>query len=134
MEIEVKYAGGRRLETEIRGHKIAFDVAEEHGGANSAPEPPETFTAAVAACIGMYALGFLSRKELKTEGFRIEATAEMAEDPKRLSVMNFKIHLPQSVPSKRKKQFRTTVEKCPLTGTLSVLPQMNIEIIEPENS
>ncbi|TET36369.1 MAG: OsmC family peroxiredoxin [Planctomycetota bacterium] len=134
MKLELKYRGGRRIVTEVRGLEIAFDNREKYGGTNTAAEPPDVFAAAVGACMGMYALGFLDRQKLSTDGFRIEVDFEMGENPKRIASMKFRFHLPQAIPSKRRKQFITTVKKCPLTGTLEVLPEMSVELVEPEGA
>jgi len=133
MKLELKYTGGRRIETEVRGLEIAFDNREKFGGTNTAAEPPEVFAASVAACMGMYALGILERQKLSTDGLRIEVDYEMGENPKRIASMKFTFYLPQAIPGKRRKQFIATVNKCPLTGTLEVLPEMTVELVEPES-
>jgi ribosomal protein S12 methylthiotransferase accessory factor len=134
MKLELKYKGGRRIVTEVRGLEIAFDNREKYGGTNTAAEPPDVFAASVGACMGMYALGLLDRLNLPTEGFRIEVDFEMGRGPTRIASMNFKFYLPQALPSERREQFIATVMKCPLTGTLEVLPEMNLELVEPEGA
>ena len=128
MDITMKLAGKRRFETEIRGLKIAFDTREANKGDNTAPEPPETFAAAVAACVGIYAAGYMDKMKLPAEGLHVEAHAEMVEDPRRVGVMKMTVHMPAALSPKQRDELLNTVKRCPLFNTLVMPPEISVEI------
>jgi ribosomal protein S12 methylthiotransferase accessory factor len=56
--MRVSFPGRKQVAVQVGTHLVRTDQSVEHGGAGSAPEPFDLFLASIAACAGIYVLGF----------------------------------------------------------------------------
>jgi putative redox protein len=61
LEVTAHWRGGYRADVEARGHTVAVDEPEEHGGRDDGLMPTELFVAALASCFCL-AIGHVARK------------------------------------------------------------------------
>lgn len=77
-----------RFETEINGHKLILDAAEDNGGTNQGPRPKALMLAALAGCTGMDVISILKKMRVDVTDFSIEIEANQTEEhPKHYDAM-----------------------------------------------
>ena len=65
--------------TEINGHNITVDAAEEFGGANQGPRPKPLILAALAGCTGMDVASILQKMKVAFDSFQIHVDANLTD-------------------------------------------------------
>jgi len=86
--LETNWAEGMRFETEINGHKLILDAAEDNGGTNQGPRPKALMLAALAGCTGMDVISILKKMRVDVTDFSIEIEANHTEEhPKHYDAM-----------------------------------------------
>ncbi|MDR2815381.1 MAG: OsmC family protein [Proteiniphilum sp.] len=68
------------FDTEIDGHTITIDLAEEAGGNNAGPRPKKLLLAAAAGCTGLDVAEIIRKKRIRLKSFDIRMEAEMTEE------------------------------------------------------
>ena len=77
--IEVTFDGGKVITAHINGHSIRTDQPLDNGGGNTAPAPFELFLASIGTCAGIYVKSFCDRRQIPTDGIKINQTMEFDE-------------------------------------------------------
>jgi ribosomal protein S12 methylthiotransferase accessory factor len=100
--VDVRLAGGKKVDAEINGMVIHTDQAVENGGEGTAPEPFHLFVASIATCAAVYAFEFCQSREITVEGMGLTLSYEWNE--KKHACERFDIHLklPPGFPDKYK--------------------------------
>ncbi len=75
-----KWTGGMAFESEIKGHKINIDAAENVGGSNSAPPPKILLLSSLTGCTGMDVVSLLAKMRVPFEKYWMEAEAQLSEE------------------------------------------------------
>lgn len=77
------------FDTELDGHTLTIDLAEEAGGNNAGPRPKKLVLAAATGCTGLDVVEILKKMRIDIKGFNIEIEAELtSEYPITYSSMN----------------------------------------------
>lgn len=100
MEITVDLTGGRRVEAEVRGRRVATDQPKESGGEGSAPAPFDLFLASIATCAGYYVLDFCRARNIPTEGIRLVMRLERNAEKRMIGRVSIEIQLPAGFPER----------------------------------
>lgn len=53
LKVDATFETRKRTRARVRGHTVTIDAAVEHGGKDSAANPPETMLAALAGCLNI---------------------------------------------------------------------------------
>ncbi len=86
--IKAQWLNGLSFETEVDGHKIYMDTAEEHGGKNLGPRPKPMMMVALAGCTGMDVVAILKKMRENVEELSVEVQGDITEEhPKRFEGM-----------------------------------------------
>jgi ribosomal protein S12 methylthiotransferase accessory factor len=106
------FPGGLKVRADLGQLEVLTDQPVRLGGEGSAPAPFDLFLASIGTCAGIYALQFLRRRKLPTEGVRLILATE--EDAKRgmLSKITIRIVLPDGFPEKYRDPLARAVELC----------------------
>lgn len=78
--IDLHWAGKMAFETEVAGHKIRVDAAEESGGENSGVRPKPLMLVALAGCTGMDVVSILEKMHVKIDDLNIIVEGDMEEE------------------------------------------------------
>lgn len=77
------WKGKHRFETELDGHTLVIDTAEENGGDNAGPRPKKLLLVAGANCSGMDIADLLRKMRINVSNLQIHVTGNARdEDPK----------------------------------------------------
>lgn len=125
--VTARYAGGDRLQIDVRGHALFTDQPAGDGGGDTAPTPTELFIAGLAGCVGFYAERFLRRGRLSAEGLAVTCTYRWAENPHRVGEIEVDVQAP-GLPPERREAFARVVEHCTVHSTLQRPPAVTLRI------
>ncbi|MDH3215243.1 MAG: OsmC family protein [Candidatus Krumholzibacteria bacterium] len=124
MEIEVKYAGGRKVEASVKGYHIVTDQPMKSGGEGSAPAPFDLFLASIATCAGYYVFDFCLQRKIPVDGVRLLMHTEKDKATKMLTRISIQIQLPKNFPDKYEKAVVRAVDLCAVKKHLIEPPAM----------
>ncbi|MBT3302025.1 MAG: OsmC family protein [Bacteroidetes bacterium] len=77
--ITMKHEEGMSFSTDINGHKLVIDSAEEFGGTDKGPRPKPLILAALAGCTGMDVASMLKKMKVEYDSFQIHVDANMTD-------------------------------------------------------
>ena len=78
--VNTAWAGKMKFDTEVNGHHIILDAAEDVGGENAGPRPKALMLSALAGCTGMDVISILKKMKLEPEYFNIKIEADLTEE------------------------------------------------------
>lgn len=78
--VDVHWAGKMAFETEVAGHKIRVDAAEDNGGENSGARPKPLMLVALAGCTGMDVVSLLAKMRVDIDDLNIIVEGDLEEE------------------------------------------------------
>jgi putative redox protein len=79
-ESTIIWKGGMTFETEMDGHKLLLDAAEEVGGQNKGMRPKKLMLTALAGCTGMDVISILKKMKLEPDFFNVKVEGTLTEE------------------------------------------------------
>ncbi len=122
MPVEVIQEEKYRFAATVRQHRVIIDQSIEGGGTDQGMDPVELFVSAMAGCVAYYAVHYMVRHGIATEGFRVTADWEMQEKPYRVGRVAIRLDLPPGFPQGSRKQLLAVCRGCTIHHTLSHPP------------
>lgn len=110
--LQVHFPGGLAVEASYRGFSIRTDQPEKYGGGGSGPPPFDLFLASIATCAGFYALQFLRKRDLPTDGLALSLEPITAEAGGRIGELKMTVDLPPDFPEKYRKPLARSIDQC----------------------
>ncbi len=112
MDINVTFPGGKRVDAHVNGFTIHTDQSPQAGGDGSAPEPFTVFLASLAACAGVYVVGFCQARGIPTDGIRVVQHHERDETTHKLAKVSIEILVPPEFPEKYHAAIQRAADTC----------------------
>jgi uncharacterized OsmC-like protein len=130
MPVEVIQEEKYRFAATVRQHKVVIDQSIRGGGTDEGMDPVELFVTAMASCVAYYAVHYMTRHAIATEGSRVTADWEMQDKPYRVGSVAIQIHLPPGFPQASHKQLLAVCRGCTIHHTLSHPPSVEYTVQE----
>jgi|WetSurMetagenome_2_1015567.scaffolds.fasta_scaffold195721_2 putative redox protein len=90
-EIILKWNKKMSFSSEIDGHKIVIDAANEFGGENNGPRPKALLLLSLAGCSGMDVVSLMEKMRINYSDFKIIVEGNLNEDhPKKYNSITLK--------------------------------------------
>jgi len=118
LKVTVEHLGGVQFEIKARQHRIACDQPSENGGFDEGMTPPELLLASLGSCAGFYAVQYLKKHQLPTEGTIIRVSAEKAQNPPRMNEFRIEIEVPSAFAYEHREGIEQAVHHCLIHNTL----------------
>jgi putative redox protein len=129
-DMKVSFPGGKKVNVEFSGFTVLTDQSAKNGGEGSAPEPFSYFLASLAACAGVYVLGFCQNRSIPTEGISLTQRVEWDDSRERpLKKISLEISLPESFPDKYRLAVVNSAGRCTVKQVLNHPPEFDIHTI-----
>lgn len=126
METTVRFLEGVRFEAESRGLKVICDQPPENGGQNAGMTPPEFLLAALGACVGYYAVQYLTTRKLSTNGLTVKLEAGKALQPTRMDNFRIVVDAPGLDNPRHRDGILRAVKNCLVHNTMLHAPSMEV--------
>ncbi len=127
--ISINRKEGLQFEIQVREHSFACDLSVEDGGEDKSPSPSEILAGSLGVCIAIMAQRYCDRHGYKDGEVSASLTYELADDPKRIGAITIDLEIPKDVPESRHDAIRRIAEACPIHGTLTHPPEIDMEIM-----
>lgn len=126
-EMRVTFPGGKKVNVKFGGFTVPTDQSPRNGGKGSAPDPFSYFLASLAACAGVYVLGFCQNRSIPLEGISLTQRVERESGGEHLlKKISMEITLPASFPEKYRWAVAKSAERCAVKQVLDRPPEFNI--------
>jgi len=128
-EMEIRFAGGKKVYAEHNGFAIQTDQSAKDGGDNSAPTPSDLFFASLGTCSGLYALRFCEERKIDITNLKIRMELQSNSKTHMVEKIVFKINLPPEFPEKYTSALIKSMNLCYVKKHLEQPPQFEFEMI-----
>ncbi|TRZ72815.1 MAG: osmotically inducible protein OsmC [Bacteroidetes bacterium] len=129
MDMEITFAGGKKVNASFKGHIHKTDQPVTAGGENSAPSPYELFLASIGTCAGIFVKSFCDQRNLPTENIKLIQMLEYNPETRLPSKISIEIKLPADFPEKYKEALVHTAELCSVKRTIANPPVFEIRTV-----
>jgi putative redox protein len=126
MQMIVEFPGGARVDASFGEYIVKTDQPASGGGEGSAPTPFAVFLASIAACAGIYVLGFCKQRGLPTEGIRIVQRDSRNPMTGMVDKIDMEIQVPPSFPEKYYEALVRSADQCAVKKHLENPPKFNV--------
>lgn len=127
-DIEVTFAGGKRVDALVGKYTVHTDQPVEDGGNSEAPGPFELFLASLATCAGYYVLAFCQARGLSTDGIGLRQHVDVDPTTHLVTRIGVTITLPASFPEKYRHGVAKAAESCKVKRTIAVTPTWEVTV------
>ena len=125
-EMEVFFAGGKKVHSSYKGFTVETDQPTEDGGDGTAPEPYDLFLASIGTCAGVYVVYFCHERGIDTSGLKMTVQFEKNEKTHLIEEVWIYIDLPPDFPEKYKSAVVRTAGLCTVKRSLVDPPRFEI--------
>ncbi len=132
MDFVVDFPGGKRVDVSFGAFVVPTDQPAALGGADEAPAPFDLFLASIAACGGIYALGFCQARGLSTAGLRITQRVETDPTTHLPTRVTLEVTPPVGFPEKSLPALLRSVETCKVKKAILAPPSFEVRVANLE--
>ncbi|MCX6245612.1 MAG: OsmC family protein [Bacteroidetes bacterium] len=129
MNMEITFAGGKKVNASYKGHIHKTDQSVNAGGENSAPSPYDLFLASIGTCAGIFVKSFCDQRNLPTDQIKLIQSFEVDPLTKLPSRIGIEIQLPADFPEKYRAALVNTAELCTVKRTIASPPVFEITTV-----
>ena len=126
--MEIRLAGGKRIDALYNGFEIRTDQAANSGGEASAPEPFDLFLASLGTCAGHYVNSFCTERKIPTDEIRIVQTWSR-DAARKLDAIRLEIRVPGSFPEKYRKALVRAADQCSVRKVLQAPLAVEAQVV-----
>lgn len=130
MDMEITFAGGKKVDSHYKGFSVRTDQPRDEGGDGSAPEPYDLFLSSLATCAGVYILYFCEKRNIATDGLRMTVQAEKNDKTHLFEAIRMHIQLPPDFPGKYRSAVLRAAEMCTVKRSLASPPKIEVKLEE----
>ena len=127
-EMEISFAGGKKVYADYKGFTIQTDQNAKDGGDSSAPTPSDLFFASLGTCAGLYALRFCEKRKIETVNLKISLALESHPKTHMVEKIVYKISLPPDFPEKYTSALIKSMDLCYVKKHLGQSPEFEFDI------
>jgi putative redox protein len=128
MEVLIEHIGAVQFEIKARQHTLICDQPLDSNGDDEGMTPPELLLASLGSCAAYYAVDYLNRNQLSSEGTMVRVTAEKVKAPFRLDNFKIEVEVAGELDERHVKGVDEAVHRCLIHNTLLHPPQIEVEI------
>lgn len=125
--VTVERESGLEFTIGLRDHRITTDMSVEEGGADAGCNPVELMAVALGGCLGIMVQRYCTEHGYTDGDVGVSLTAELAEDPKRVSSFVVDVELPEDVPDEAREELEGLARQFPVPATLRDAPEVLVE-------
>jgi putative redox protein len=130
MEMDIRFAGGKRVNAIYKGFTVETDQPASEGGGGAAPEPYDLFLSAIGTCAGVYIVYFCESRNIPTDDIRMTLRFHRNEQSHLMETIDMDIHLPADFPDKYRQAVVRAAEMCTVKRNLMNPPTIRINAIK----
>jgi putative redox protein len=126
--MKIAFRGDTQFDVVSGNHTVVTDQPVEDGGNDAGMSPVELFVGSLASCIGYFVGRYCARHQIPTEGFTIDVSWSMAEQPHRVGTIELRINLATTLTSEQRERLLKVAHGCTVHQSLAVPPAVEISL------
>jgi putative redox protein len=130
MEMEIHFAGGKRVNAVYKGFTVETDQPASEGGEGAAPEPYDLFLASLGTCAGVYVVYFCESRNIPTDDIRMRLRFSRNDQSHLMEKIDLDIHLPAGFPDKYRQAVVRAAEMCTVKRNLMNPPTIQVNAVK----
>ncbi|MDD5195625.1 MAG: OsmC family protein [Candidatus Omnitrophica bacterium] len=129
-KVELKFKGDDKFEINAFTNDVKIHVdKKKEGSPATGANPLELFLSSLAACVGVYALRYLTTHAVEFRELKIEAKADFSKDtPSRLVNIKVNVHTDANLTDKQE-VFMHFIRNCPIHNTVVHTKEVEINLV-----
>lgn len=126
--LEVKFPGNKKVNVMVNGFEVKTDQPLVAGGEQTAPTPFDLFLSSIAACAGIYLVGFFENRKLDLSGVEMYMDVSWNREKHRVDRISINVKLPESFPEKYIEALKHSIDLCTVKRTIKDPPEFETVI------
>jgi ribosomal protein S12 methylthiotransferase accessory factor len=126
MDMEIYFAGNKRVNANYKGFTIQTDQPIESGGDGGALSPFDLFLVSLGTCAGYFVLQFMQRRGLDTDDARVLMSMQRDPESHMVSKVSMELKLPAGFPDKYRDAVTRVVDQCTVKRHIEQPPVFEI--------
>lgn len=126
MELEIFFAGNKKVNAAFNGFIVRTDQPVMSGGDGDDPTPFELFLAALGTCAGIFVKSFCDQRYLPTDKIKIIEHIERDPVKHTVSKIELEILLPSDFPEKYKSAVINAADLCTVKRLIQNPPELKV--------
>lgn len=131
MEMDITFAGNKKVLSHYKGFTVASDQPVNEGGDGSAPEPYDLFLASLGTCAGVYVVYFCEKRKIPIDGLKMTVQSDKNKKTNLFESIRMTIQLPVGFPEKYRSAVVRAAEMCTVKRSFKHPPRIEV-IAEPQ--
>lgn len=111
----------------LRDHRLTTDMSAAEGGSDAGMNPVEMLAAALGGCLAIMAQKYCTERGYTDGDVGVSLTAELVQDPKRVSSFVVDLELPADVPEAAREELRGLARQFPVPATFRDGPRVELD-------
>lgn len=132
MEMDITFAGNKKVLAHYKGFTVASDQPVKEGGDGSAPEPYDLLLASIGTCAGVYVIYFCEKRHIPIDGLKMTLQSEKNSKTNLFESIRLEIQLPAGFPDKYRSAVVRAAEMCTVKRSFKHPPQIEV-VAEPRS-
>ena len=129
MQIEITFAGNKKVNARIRNQIIETDQPVEAGGDGSAPAPYDLFLVSMGTCAGIFVREFCMQRNIESDNIKILQDVTRGAEKGTLEEVRFSVHVGPDFPEQYKKALVNVVNLCSVKKSILKPPRFDVIVV-----
>lgn len=126
MEMEIRFAGNKKVLAHYKGFTVASDQPAKDGGDGTAPEPYDLFLASLGTCAGVYIVYFCEKRNIPVDGMKMTVAVKKNERSSLFESIRMQVHLPKGFPDKYRSAVVRAAQMCTVKRSFDSPPRIEV--------
>jgi ribosomal protein S12 methylthiotransferase accessory factor len=126
MELEIFFAGNKKVNASFNGFVVKTDQPINGGGNGDDPSPFELFLASLGTCAGIFVKSFCDQRNLPTDNIKIIEHIERDPAKHTVSKIGLEILLPADFPEKYRNAVISAADLCTVKRLIQNPPEFDV--------
>lgn len=126
MELEIFFAGNKKVNASFNGFTVQTDQPVKAGGDGQYPSPFELFLASLGTCAGIFVKSFCDQRNLPTDKIKVIEHIEVDPATHSVSKIGLEILLPADFPEKYKNAVISAADLCSVKKLIQNPPEFEV--------
>ena len=123
MAMQITFGDGDRVDAVYKRKTISTDQEGQ------LPEPFELFLASIGTCAGYYVAKFCHKREIPTDGIRLELRRVLYPQSKMIERIEIDIRLPEGFPERYREAVIRSAQQCTVKKHLDQPPAIEVKTV-----
>ncbi len=129
MEMNINFAGGKKVNAHFNGFVVKTDQPVDNGGNGDSPDPFSLFLSSIGTCTGIYVLRFCQKRNIPTDSLKILLRTKETDTTGLVEKIMMNIQVGDQFPMKYKDALLKAASLCTVKKHLENPPSIDLSLM-----